>query len=79
MQIGDEGAIFLAKNLAGSIQEIGLVNCGITDKGGSEILNWIKDSPHLRMICIEENNFSSKLKLRFADYKKDQPEIRLLF
>jgi len=76
--IGDIGATVLARSLPSSISEIGLVDCGIGDQGGSEILNWVKTSPNLKMICIEENNFSDKLKLEFKAFKKNNPEIMVV-
>ncbi len=77
--IGDMGATLIAKSLPSSISEIGLVDCGIGDKGGTEILNWMKISPQLRMICIEQNNFSDKLKMGFKVFKKDNPRIIVVF
>ena len=68
--IGDIGATVLARSLLSSICEIGLVDCGINDKGGTEILNWVKTLPNLTMICIEQNNFSEKLKMEFKVFQK---------
>lgn len=72
---GDEGAIILAKSLPLSMQEIGLVDCGIVDEGGLAILNWVKHAPNLKMICIEQNNFSQKLKAQFHKFAKNNPNI----
>lgn len=77
--IGDVGAILIVESLPSSICEIGLVDSGICDKGGIEILNWMKTSSHLRMICVEQNNFSDKLKMEFKDFKKDSPKITVIF
>jgi hypothetical protein len=60
--IGDLGTIALLEKLPKSITEIGLVNCNITDNGGIELLNWMKNAPQLQMVCIEQNNFSAELK-----------------
>ena len=38
-QIGDTGVTALIKSLSTSLHEIGLVDCGIGDQGGTEILN----------------------------------------
>lgn len=77
--IGDIGATVLARSLLSSICEIGLVDCGINDKGGTEILNWVKTLPNLTMICIEQNNFSEKLKMEFKVFKKENPRITVVF
>ena len=76
--IGDLGATALARNLPSSIAEIGLVDCGIGDKGGNEMLKWIKNSTHLEMICMEQNNFSDKLKMEFEAFKGNNPQITVV-
>jgi hypothetical protein len=76
--IGDTGAIAIARSLPYSVCEIGLVDCGIGDKGGTEILNWMKTSPQLQMICIEQNNFSDKLKMEFKVFKNTNPKIMVV-
>jgi hypothetical protein len=78
-QIGDVGAFLLAKSLPYSICEIGLVDCGIGDQGATEILKWMKRSSQLQMICIEQNNFSEKLKMEFMVFKNDNPKIMVIF
>lgn len=77
--IGNKEATLIVKNLPPSICEIGLVDCGIGDKGGTEILNWMKISPQLQMICIEQNNFSDKLRMDFKIFKKDNPKIMVVY
>ena len=76
--IGDIGAAVLARSLPTSISEIGLVDCGIGDKGGVEILKWLKTSPNLKMICIEQNNFSDTLKIEFNVFKKNNPKVMVV-
>jgi len=73
--LGDLGVIALASNLPKSICEIGLVNCGINDLSGIEILNCINGLPNLKIICIEQNNFSEKLKLEFRKYNSNNPQV----
>jgi len=69
----------IAKKLPSSIGEIGLVDCGIGDKGGAEILNWMKKSHKLQMICIEQNNFSDKMKMECYIFKKENPKIIVVY
>ncbi len=77
--IGDEGAALLANSFPISINEIGLVGCGIGDIGAIEILHWMKKSTTLKMICIEGNNFSDNVKRDFKAFKKDNPHIMVIF
>jgi hypothetical protein len=76
--IGDIGATEIVRSLPSSICEIGLVGCGIGDKGGNEILEWIKTLPNLKMICIEQNSFSDNLKTEFNMFKKNNPKIMVV-
>jgi hypothetical protein len=77
-RIGDIGATALARSLPSSIDEIGLVDCGIGDIGGNEILHWIKKTPNLKMICIEQNKFSDLLKMEFKVFKNNNPKIMVV-
>ena len=74
-QIGDSGANVLAKQLPVSLTEIGFVDCGIADKGGSAILNWMTTATDLSIICMEDNHFSDGLKMEFRTFKKNNPGI----
>lgn len=76
--IGDRGATRIAKSLPHSITEIGMVDCGIGDQGGTAILNWIKKTSNLRMICIEQNSFSEKLKQEFKAFKDKNPLVMVV-
>ena len=77
--IGDIGATAIVKSLPKSICEIGLVDCGIGDKGGTEILTWMKKSPQLQMICMEQNNFSETQKLEFHDFRRNNPNVMVVY
>lgn len=77
--IGDEGATLLAEKLPKSIYELGLVDCGIGDKGGIAILHWMRKSETLQMVCIEQNNFSDKLKSAFNQFKKNNPKVMFVY
>ena len=78
-RFGDDSAAFLAKNLPRSIGEIGLVNCGIGDVGGNAILQWMEHAPDLKMICMEENNFSNELKLGFKKFSDAHPQVLVVY
>lgn len=77
--IGDVGATLIANKIPASIDEIGLVDCGIGDIGGAEILKWMRKSSKLQMICIEQNNFSNKLKMEFNIFQKENPSIMVVY
>lgn len=73
--LGDLGAVALSKSLSSHVSEIGLVNCGIGDLGGFAVLNWMKNATQLRMICIEQNDFSEQLKSKFRQFSNDHPHV----
>lgn len=77
--LGDEGAIALAQSLPDSIREVGLVDCRIGEKGGTALLDWIKEAPNLKMICIEQNHFSDALRMAFRDVSKERPNTLVVF
>jgi hypothetical protein len=76
--IGDNGIALIVNSLPISINEIGLVDCGIEDAGALEILNWMKKATQLKMICIEENNFSTEVNSKFKTFKKSNPHITII-
>ncbi|MGK0168643.1 MAG: hypothetical protein ACI9W2_000360 [Gammaproteobacteria bacterium] len=63
--IGDLGAIRLARGLPRSLPELGLVDCKISDAGAAALLEWAGQSTRPRMLCIEGNDFSHKVAARF--------------
>ena len=73
--LGDVGTISLMKNLPSSIREIGLVNCGISDVGGVEILHCLNNLPNLQMICMEQNNYSVKFRLALEKFRVSCPRV----
>lgn len=75
--LGDSGAIALSNHLPKSVTTLGLVSCGITDVGGIELLNWMKNSPRLQMICMEKNAFSEKLVLELRRFQNDHPHASI--
>jgi len=77
--LGDSGAIALAQSLPDSICEVGLVDCRIGEKGGIALLDWIKEAPNLKMICIEQNHFSDALRMAFREVGKEKPNVLVVF
>lgn len=76
--LGDEGAISIIHSLPPSIRELGLVDCGIGDRGGRALLDWMRKSAHLTMICTEQNEFSESLKLDFIKFRNENPTILVI-
>ena len=73
--IGDEGASAIANALPNSLTELGLVGCSIGDQGGEAILDWAKRANGLRIICIEDNIMSDKLRNQFGSLRDASPSI----
>jgi hypothetical protein len=77
--LGDEGANALAAHLPIDLTELGMVDCGIQDKGGLALLKWAKAAPNLRMICIENNSFSADVQKAFSDFRRTKPNATVVF
>tara|TARA_E500000331_G_scaffold258878_1_gene249734 strand:+ start:45 stop:383 length:339 start_codon:yes stop_codon:yes gene_type:complete len=65
--LGDAGAIALAGALPPTLRDLGLVGCNIGDLGGLALHRWARTAEGLKMICIEHNQISADLKLRFQN------------
>lgn len=76
--IGDTGVELLMQSMPLTISEFGFVDAEINDAGGLAILEWMKVSQNLQMICIEKNNFSQALKREFNTFKKQNPDILII-
>ena len=76
--LGDAGAIALAQSLPPTIRELGLVNCGIGDAGGKAVLRWAKHATGLRILCIEENQLSEKIKLQIVELMHRNAELSVV-
>lgn len=77
--IGDVGITLLMQNMPLNVWELGCVWCGISDDGARAVLEWMKQSQNLQMICIEQNNFSDDIQEQFRDFKKENPHIIVIF
>ena len=76
--LGDAGAIALAQSLPLTLRELGLVRCGIGDRGGEALLQWAKQAPGLRMMCIEENNISEGMKLQLIELSRKNATLLIV-
>lgn len=77
--MGDEGVIALIQHLPLSVLELGLVGCNISDLGGTTILDWMKNSPNLKMICMEQNNFTKAIRVKFDIFSDSRPEVFVVY
>ncbi len=68
--IKDEGVFSLVNTLPSTLTEIGLVQCGISDKGADALLAWAPSAPQLHWLCVEDNALSNNTKSRFIKYGK---------
>jgi single-stranded DNA-specific DHH superfamily exonuclease len=77
--LGDEGVLILVKNLPQTITEIGLVNCGIGDKGGEALIRWSTNAKQLRWLCVEENIFSNDIKDRLRKLGQESSDLLVVY
>ena len=75
--LSDAGAQALAKALPSVLPEFGMVDCSVTDVGGNALLAWAKRATGLRMLCIEENQFSAPMAARFRKLADTKPGFSL--
>ena len=78
-QMTNEGAVALINSLPESVTELGMVSCGLTDEAGKAILNWLKRSRNLNMVCIEGNHFSSELRDLMREYQHENSSFTFIF
>jgi hypothetical protein len=70
-KLSDEGVFILVKNLPLTVTEIGLVDCGVGDKGGAALMQWASKAPKLHWLCVEHNAFSNTIKNRLLQFGKE--------
>ena len=68
--IGESGAIALINSLPTTVTEIGMVGCGLTDQSGIALLAWAERAVSLRMLCVEDNNYSAEMRQRIAGLRE---------
>lgn len=78
-RLGDTGVISILNAMPKTIREIGLVDCSMTDIAGKELLKNIPEYTNLKMLCIEQNNFTDKIKEEFKLFSQKNPQILVVF
>jgi hypothetical protein len=61
--IGNLGVGKILNALPDNTTELGLVGCNLGDNASSHIVAFIQHSKTLRMVCAEDNHFSSSVKM----------------
>lgn len=77
--LGDAGTVALAQALPHTVRDIGFVGCNMGDKGALALLEWAKQSSSVKMICIEQNNFSADTRSLYQQYKQSNPAATVIF
>lgn len=71
----DAGVVVLAQAFPPTLTELGLVDCAIGDEGGVALLRWGKEAVGLRMICVEGNRFSARIRQEFASLAQEKTNL----
>lgn len=69
------GVVLLAQAFPPTLTELGLVDCSIGDEGGVALLRWGKKAVGLRMICVEGNRFSARIRQEFASLAQEKTNL----
>ncbi|MFT5448069.1 MAG: hypothetical protein ACI9DC_003248 [Gammaproteobacteria bacterium] len=75
--VGNIGAVHLARALPKNLPERGLVGCKIGETEGTALFEWARKSTHLRMLCVEGNNFPRELVTRFRALPRTRPHLNV--
>ncbi len=71
----DGGIVALAQAFPPTLTELGLVGCAIGDEGGAALLRWGQKAVGLRMICVEGNRFSVRIRQGFASLSQERTNL----
>ena len=70
--IRESGAIALINALPQTVTEIGMVGCNLGDDSGKVLLEWVQKAASLRMLCVEQNRYSTGMLQNFANLRKQR-------
>jgi len=76
--IGSSGAMAILSSLKKNIEELEMVGCNLGDETGKHLVEYILQSENLATVCVEENNFSQKLKDEILDLKQQTPDCKII-
>ena len=63
LTLNSDGLKLLLNSLPDHIHSLGLVACNFDDAAGKLIMSFLSRSKNLKMVCIEDNNFSNSMKI----------------
>jgi hypothetical protein len=78
-ELGDSGTVALAQALPHTVRDIGFVGRDMGDEGALALLEWAKKSSSVKMICIEQNNFSADTRSLYQQYSQSNPSATVIF
>lgn len=73
--MNDIGATALLAALPTAVTEVGMVGCALGDASGHAVLDLVRRGNALRMICVEGNDFSSRIRAEISDTGRDHADL----
>lgn len=70
--MNDIGAAALLAALPTAVTEVGMVGCALGDASGQAVLDLVRRGNALRMICVEGNDFSSRMRAEISDTGRER-------
>ena len=77
--IGHQGLIIILKNLPQSVNSLGLVDCGLDDASCLALIDYVEGTNHLRMLCVEQNNFSINSRKMLEEFRSKNSNLLIDF
>lgn len=74
----EHGAIALINSLPKTVAEIGMVGCGLSDESGKVLLDWAGRAVTLRMLCVEQNHFTTEMRQKISDLCKNKDGLMVV-
>lgn len=76
--IGAAGAVALVNAFPASLIEIGMVGCDLGDESGEALMQFARTASKLKMMCIEDNRFSSEMRQRLGTLRNVRADMLLV-
>ena len=76
-KITDNEIKMLSASMPINLEQLGLVGCSISDTGAEYLLEWLKRSNKLKLLCIEDNSISNELKAKFKNISSKKNGLSL--
>ena len=68
--LGDDGLNARLASLPHTLAELGMVECGLSDESGTVLWNWAQSAAKLRMMCVEGNRYSPKMRQELSELSR---------